>query len=175
MKNLFGEEIEETKEVDDIESFGKSSSEPKNKSNFYIDLLFKDQRKFSDLPTYEKGKNFFIMQRFFSIKYPEIANALNISKINPGWAVQVWANTLGRIYNKTPYWIFSTLKSVKYKKENKNELYSDELVEMYCKNHMMSRRDFDSMAEYCKETVEEELSEYKTMLEHKVSKTKIKK
>jgi len=166
---LFGEEIQE-----EIEEEVKA----KEPSLFdYMNMMFKQPAKFAELPNYTKAKNFFMMQRFFSIKHPLIADAFNNIKIDNGHAVQCWSNLLSKIYNTTPSWIFNTLKATKNskkEKEAKSKLFSDEAVRMYCKKNMISPKQFQDMCNFCPEVVNEEVGDYEKLLNADFEKRKVK-
>lgn len=145
----------ETKEPTSKSLFGESiakenSNEDKMKSNApslfdYMNMMFQNPKEFSKLRSYEKEKNFFMMQRFFSIKHPIQAGMLNNLRINSGEAVQYWCDSLSKIYNRTPQWIWNALKEVKKKKEiEKKKLdVKESTISYYCMKNACSRRDVD--------------------------------
>jgi hypothetical protein len=111
----------------------------------YINMMFKTPVRFTSLSTYEKSKSFFMMNRFFAIKYPIQAQMFNRLTMNTGEAVQYWCDSLSKIYNTTPGWIFNALKSVKTtKKENKEKVnISDETIRYYCKINQCAIKDVE--------------------------------
>lgn len=167
MKNLFGEEIE--KETEEVE-------EKKKKEGPFdlMKLMFTKKAEFEKVPVHEKEKQFFMLQRFFAIKQPQISEAFNVLKINGGRVVECWGRMLGNIYNVQPPWILSTLSAMKGKKkiEAKKKQFSEEAIEMFCKKNMMSRRDYETMVEFCPEKVQEEVGEYELFLNHEADKSK---
>lgn len=110
-----------------------------------LKLMFKNPVKFKDLSNYEKTKNGFMMNRFFSIKYPIQAQMMNRMYINGGESVQYWGSMLSKLYTDVPTWIWTTLKQIKTKKsEIKNKLpVKEETLNFYCQKMQISRKDLD--------------------------------
>lgn len=132
----------------------------------YVNMIFQNPQKFSNLMPYEKGKNMFMLNRFFAINYPIQAQMLNHVKINGAEACQYWCDTLSRIYNRTPGWIYSTLKGTKKaKQEKKKELVVDETtISEYCKRTMRARKDIEDAMKFFPEDMTQELVEFEQML-----------
>jgi len=93
----------------------------KKKSELFemIKMMFEQPAKFADLSIHEKSKYFFMMNRFFSVKFPIQAQYFNHIKISPGNAVQIWADMLRPLFNTTPQFIFDAIRGTKKKKKEK--------------------------------------------------------
>lgn len=159
-KNLLGEPIEKT--VDNKEKLKTS-----NPGLFdYMNMLFQRPQEFTKLSPYDKGKNFFMMQRFFAIKHPIQAHAFNHLNINGSEACQYWCDSLSKMYTKTPGWIFNTLKETKKEKTaKKKELdVEEETVNEYCKRLMYSRKDIQDLYEFFPEETQNELKQFELAL-----------
>lgn len=170
MKNLFGEEIVEESKEDEFDV--KKKAIP-----FFDDikLMFSNPSEFSKKTNYEKSKNFFMINRTFAIKHPEIADAFNKMGIDNGSVVQCWCNLLSPIYKVQPRWIWQTMNDVKKRKkkeETKKPKFSDDAVSMYCKMNMMSRRDFDMMYKMFPEETNEEMVDYENYVNASFEKKK---
>lgn len=171
MKDLFGEEI---KKEDTVEEDFKKKSEGVFD---VLGIMFKNPNEFAKKPLAEKAKHFFMMNRLFAIKQPNIANAFNTLKINSGQAVQCWGNILGGIYNTTPPWIYKTLSASKAKKTNavKKNSYSEEAALLYRKRNMIGEKEFNDLLEFCPERMMSELADYELLLNSDFEKKKSKK
>jgi hypothetical protein len=103
-------------------------------------IMFKDRSKWSEVTDEEKGDFLFIFNRFFSKRYPEFSQLLNISGTNPVVGMDLWFNFMKD--KPYPQWFWS--KSAQNEKSEKiweklglNEeeykiierFYSDELEE----------------------------------------------
>lgn len=167
MINLLGEEIEE--EVEKEEDWtGKSKAVP-----FFDDikLMFSNKNAFSEKSNYEKGRNMFMINRMFAIKHPLIADAFNKNGINAGNVVQSWCNILTPIYKSQPQWIWTTLNSLKKMKKTetvKKLMFSEEAIELYCKQNMVSRRDFDTWVEMFPKEAKAEMKDYENFVKPEV-------
>ena len=158
-KSLFGEQYKSVTEKKKMKTSQPGLFD-------YINMLFQQPKKFTELPPYTKGKNFFMMQRFFSINYPIQAQMLNHVKINGAEACQYWCDTLSRMYNRTPVWIYSTLKGTKKaKQEKKKELVVEETtIAEYCKRTMRARKEIEDAMKYFPDEMTQELKEFEQML-----------
>lgn len=141
-----------------------------------LNLLFGNPNKFSEQTTYEKSKNFFMMNRFFAIKYPMQANYMNHIKINTGEVVQVWCDMLSKTNNRTPGWIWGGLKGVKKKKEEKKKELeiNEETIKFYCSKTMNARKDVDKAIKIIGDPFIKELLQIQNILEQKIEKNKYK-
>jgi hypothetical protein len=80
-----------------------------------------------------------MMNRFFAIRFPIQAQLFNNTNINPGEAVQIWADMLGGIYSTTPKFIWDGLKKTKkQKKENKLHILELSTLQYYAGKHQLS-------------------------------------
>jgi hypothetical protein len=132
----------------------------------YVNMLFNNPEKFSKLMSYEKSKNFFMMQRFFAIRFPIQAAMLNNRNINSGEAVQYWCDELSKKYKSTPGWIFSALKDVKKTKqvEKKKLDVKESTVEYYCKKNQCSKREVNEAFDIYGDAFVEELKLLEKMI-----------
>jgi len=133
----------------------------------YIKLLFQKPKEFTKLRSYEKSKNFFMMNRFFSIRYPIQAHMLNNIKINTAEATQYWCDSLSKIYSNTPGWIFNTLKQIKKSKKIKKSKFNikETTVKYYCEINQCSRKDFDEVLKKFNDKFIKELEELEKIIE----------
>jgi hypothetical protein len=78
-------------------------------------IIFKDRSKWSEITDEEKGDFFFIFNRYFSKRYPEFAQLVNIIGTNPVIGMDLWFNFMkGKAY---PQWFWS--KSAQSEKSEK--------------------------------------------------------
>jgi hypothetical protein len=109
-----------------------------------IKIMFTDSKKYSEISNIAKSKHSFIVNRFFSIKYPSTAQSLNFNGINGAVLVDLWQMVASR-YNKVPYWVYTKTK----KTESQKEWYPPkELVSLYLTTHKMSEQDLKMMIKF---------------------------
>jgi len=138
-----------------------------------IGMMFSNPKKFSAMSTYEKGKNFFMTQRIFAMKYPLQAAAFNNLRVNGGHVCQYWCDALSPIFNRSPEWIwkgFKAIRTTKNTEKAKTAAISEETITWYCNKYQCSRRDFKQAMELFPESFIEELKELEKVLSNKASK-----
>jgi hypothetical protein len=81
----------------------------------YINASFTKEN--NEITKYEKSKHFFMYNRFLSIKYPNVANFLNVQKINASNSVDTIVRFLKKIGHKSTPKFFYT-KTVSKEKNN---------------------------------------------------------
>ena len=108
----------------------------------YVKLVFsKDEKAWKDLNDTDKSRNFFMLNRFMSIKYPVQVNALSLLRINPVAASNYWHKTMSTVHSSTPTWIYAKTKK-KGEAEKKMELPSDEYIKWHCYKNEISKKEF---------------------------------
>lgn len=74
-----------------------------------ISWIFTDDKAFSEASDAFLAENAFIINRTFSIKWPQQAQAFNIAHINQAEMIRAWKMFLLRAeqHGKVPYWCFT--------------------------------------------------------------------
>jgi hypothetical protein len=123
----------------------------------YIKLVFsKDGKEWKSLKNTDKSRNFFMLNRFMSIKYPIQANMLSHYKINAESVSDYWHRSMSSLHSGTPKWIYT--KTLKKKDvEEKQNLPSPEMIKWYCEKNEISRKDFDQQVKFFGEEFTKEL------------------
>jgi hypothetical protein len=95
-----------------------------------IKCIFENPAAYKNASRIDKRKNFFMLQRRFSIEHPMQANALNRLRINQEQSVDIWNRFLSKKYNKTPFWMYTKgIKKAKEEKEKKLNISSSTVQE----------------------------------------------
>ena len=108
-----------------------------------LNAMFSKRQEFEKTTLHERGRHFFMVNRFMSIKYPIQAQFLNNTKIHPGNGVTYWADTVGKMFSRTPTWMFVKTKKAKEAKAAAQPV-NDETIRYYCQKNQCSRRDVDN-------------------------------
>jgi hypothetical protein len=103
----------------------------------FIKLIFTNPKEYSKLKNIQKGKNFFMLQRFMSIKYPTTAQQLNRNGINGAAVADLWQLVSSR-FGRVPGWIYTKTKKVQTEKEWKP---NPEVSTFWMQRHGMNERD----------------------------------
>jgi hypothetical protein len=126
----------------------------------YLKLVFsKDDKSWNSLSSTDKSRNFFMLNRFMSIKYPVQAGALSHYRINLESVSDYWHRTMSSLYTSSPNWIYAKTKK-KNDDAKKLDLPSPEMIKWHCERNEMSRRDFDEHVKFFGESF---LSELRSM------------
>jgi hypothetical protein len=129
----------------------------------YVKILFTGkEQEWNDLKNTDKSRNFFMSNRFLSIKYPVQVSLLSHIKISPPAVADYWHLTLKKLYKTVPTWIYAKVK--KGDKEKKQQYPSEEMIKWFCSKEEMSRNEFDTHVKFFRdEFLDEILSLEKTL------------
>jgi hypothetical protein len=109
----------------------------------FVKLTFTaDDKKWSELNTADKSRNFFMMNRFLSIKFPLQVSVLSHMRINAPATMDYWHMTLQKLFKTVPPWIYAKTKK-KAAEDKKKNLPSEQMVRWYCQHEEISRKDYD--------------------------------
>jgi len=126
----------------------------------YTKLVFsKNEKEWEKLKDNDKARNFFMLNRFMSIKYPVQASILSHYKVDPVSVSDYWHRTMKNLYSSSPSWIYAKTKK-RADVEKKLDLPSNEMIKWYCEKNEMTRKDFDQTVKFHGEKF---LAELKTL------------
>jgi hypothetical protein len=115
-------------------------------------IMFKDRSRWSEVTDEEKSDLFFIFNRYFSKRYPEFAQLLNIAGTNPVVGMDLWFNFMkGKPY---PQWFWS-----KSSQAEKSEKIWEKLN--------LSEEEFGIIQKFYPEELEDELKWLKELQKNK--------
>lgn len=132
-----------------------------------INLIFTNYTEFNKLSDFILDKNFFIINRVFSIKYPEQAQLFNNLNINKAKVIRYWAYfiTAKEGYGKVPYFVYT--KGAKKQNENKksNIFNIDKnLILQYCKRYHINLKDFNNIKLLYQNDLLEDIKRYEKLI-----------
>lgn len=130
-----------------------------------IKKIFDRNSKWDAIKTYDKSKNFFMINRFMSINFPMQANMFNNRHIVSSSAVDSWKDVLNRLFTKPPSWMYTKTK----KKEtigSKKQPEKSTVLE-WMRLNSLSKKDFESMMEIMPEETIKEILGFEKMLKEK--------
>ena len=123
-------------------------------------VLFGNPREYQKLKTVEKGKHFFMIQRFFGIKFPSTAQQLNRNGINGAAVVDLW-QIVGQRFGRVPGWIYTKTKKVATEKVWKP---NPEVSTIWMQRHGLGERDLELAIKFN----QEEMKKYFQKLEKQI-------
>jgi hypothetical protein len=129
-----------------------------------LNSMFSKRDQFEKTTLHERGRHHFMVNRFMAIKYPMQAQFLNHTKIHPGNAVTYWADTVGKMFSRTPSWMFVKTKKEKEKKAAAQPV-NDSTIRYYCQKNACSRRDVEEAIKMFGDPFVQELSQLQKLIE----------
>lgn len=116
----------------------------------FIKLIFAKSNQYKSVKNHNKKRHQFMLNRFFAIKFPANANALNLNGINPIAVVDGWAMVASR-FNAVPGWIYTKTKKSPAAGKLKNEyIPSDEAVKFFLEKNEIGKREFKELEKFAK-------------------------
>lgn len=130
-------------------------------------MMFQNSESFDKLTDAILDKNFFIINRACSIKYPLQGSLFNNININKAQVIKSWRNFLvsKEGYGRVPYFVYSkgakkTTETIKKKTDN---LDKSEIQE-YCKRYKISLKDFNSLKTFYNDELIEDVKRYSKLM-----------
>lgn len=123
----------------------------------FIKIMFTKHSQYTKIKQHNKKRHFFMINRFFAIKYPENAQAFNINGIDGSYAVDAWS-LLARRFTTVPGWIYTKTKKSPKATASKNEyIPTDRAVEVYMTKYEIGQREFKEMQKFAPRELNAEL------------------
>ena len=122
-----------------------------------------NEKQWKELKDTDKNRNFFMMNRFLSIKYPVQVSLLSHFRINSAAVSDYWHSVLTKLYKTQPSWIFAKTKK-KATEDKKKNLPSEAMIKWWCQKHEISRRDFDDSVNFFGDSFLDEVRDLEKVL-----------
>lgn len=130
----------------------------------YIKLLFTpDEKKWATVNSQDKARNFFMQNRFLSIKYPVQVAVLSAMKVDATAVADYWHSLLSKNHGRVPGWIY-TKAIKKAAMDKKKGLPSPAMIKWYCQKFEMGRKVFDEHVEFFEEEFLDEVRDLEKVL-----------
>lgn len=105
-----------------------------------VKVMFTNPKGYAELKNSDKAKNMFMINRFFAIKFPTTAHALNRNGINPWAVVDLW-QLVAKRFGRVPGWIWT--KTSKTSTDKKAWKPDPDLANMWMKIHKLGPKDLE--------------------------------
>ena len=123
----------------------------------FIKIMFTKPKQYKAIKQHNKKRHFFMINRFFALKYPDNANAFNINGIDGSYVVDAWS-MLARRFTSVPFWIYTKTKKAKKVTPSKNQyIPKEETIEVYLKKYEIGLREFNEMQKFAPAELKAEL------------------
>jgi hypothetical protein len=129
----------------------------------FVKVMFSGNNDYENLSYHDRSKNRFMITRFMSISYPEVANLLNRNGLNPTYVNDSY-RMITRRFKRTPKWIFTKTKAVK---DNSEEFKpKDTTIRFYLKKNEVAMKDYiDVLKSARRDLMLKELEELEKLLD----------
>lgn len=106
--------------------------------------------KFSDIEwskvtKYEKEKYFFMINKFFSIKYPTQANYFNLLNISTSNVIDNWRIVAKKHNGRIPSWMFTKIDN---KNKIKKEKFDQNVLDLFKELNEISNRELNEFINF---------------------------
>lgn len=123
----------------------------------FVKIMFTKPKDYKNIKDFNKKRHHFMINRFFSIKFPANAQAFNINGINGLAVIDSWALVAQR-FSAVPPWIYTkTKKSESAPVDKKEYIPSQEAVEFYMRKNEIGKREYNEALKFFKKETLEEL------------------
>lgn len=135
-----------------------------------ITLIFTNIEEFNNLSDTILDKNFFIINRVFSIKYPLQAAIFNKLTINTAQVIRAWSRfiLMHEKYGRVPYFVYT--KGAKKSKETvikKTDNISADTVCEYCKRYHITLKDYNNLKTLYNDDLITDVKRYEKIISQK--------
>ena len=117
----------------------------------FVKIIFTNPKRYREVSNRNKRRHHFMINRFFSIKYPVNANLFNFNGINGLSVIDSWQLVANR-FKSVPGWIYTRTKKKKKVATKKSEyIPKEETIKKFIHNHEIGMREFGELESFCKE------------------------
>lgn len=128
----------------------------------FVNVMFTKPAEYAKIKNSEKAKHFFMVNRFFAIKHPTTAQALNRVGQN-GWAaVDLWQLVASR-FQRVPGWIYTKTK----RSETKSKVWkpNPEVARIWMERHGMGERELNESIKFNPEAMKKSFDSLEKQIE----------
>lgn len=120
----------------------------------FVKIMFTKNSNYNSIKEQTKRRHHFMINRFFSIKFPTNAQLFNKNGINGAAVVDSWSLVAQR-FTSVPGWIYTKTKKPAPKKEE--YIPSDEALELFMKINEIGKREVNELKKFAPNDFENEL------------------
>ena len=112
-----------------------------------ISMMCTNFEGFNKLSDMILDKNFFLINRVFSIKYPLQGALFNKNTINTAGVIKSWAMFISSKegYGRVPYFVYTKGAKKSASTSSKTDKIDKELIKEYCKRYKINLKDFETL------------------------------
>jgi hypothetical protein len=123
-----------------------------------INIIFEKKQEYINISDEDKENNFFIINRKFSRKYPQVGNMFNNKHVDKASVIDKWFRFFKNIYT-TPGWYWGNKKN--NKKTNNINVLSDDDITILREVYNLKKNDIDYLMKNFKSDLLKQLKKHK--------------
>jgi hypothetical protein len=128
----------------------------------FVKIMFTKPNDYKKIKQINKKRHHFMVNRFFSIKYPTNAQMFNINGIDGGNVVDCWSLVASR-FKSVPGWWYT--KTKKTEATEKDKYTPDQTaIEIFMNKNEIGKREFEELKKFAKESLYEDLRKIETQI-----------
>lgn len=127
----------------------------------FIKIMFDKPKEYKAIKQHTKKRHFFMINRFFAIKFPENAQMFNRTGIDGASVVDAWWMVAQR-FKGVPMWIYTkTKKTAVTKSTSKKQEYipSEEAIAFFMQKNEIGKREFKELELFAADALLEDLQQ----------------
>lgn len=129
----------------------------------FVKIMFTKPEQFKHIKNHNKKRHFFMINRFFAIKYPANAQLFNFNGINGGNVVEAWGMVASR-FKTVPNWWYTKTKKAESTKADKYTP-SEAAVELYLSKNEIGMREFNELKQFVKDQLYADLQKIEEQID----------
>lgn len=129
----------------------------------FVKIMFTRPDLYKKIKNHNKKRHHFMINRFFSIKYPANAHLFNLNGINGTNVVESWSIVASR-FKSVPGWIYT--KTKKAEKNEKDTYIPDErAVRIFMEKNEIGSREFSELKTFAKDQLYQDLQKIEKQID----------
>jgi translation initiation factor 2 gamma subunit (eIF-2gamma) len=121
----------------------------------FVKIMFTKKDLYTNIKQHSKKRHHFMVNRFFSIKYPSNAQMFNVNGIDGASVVDCWSLVADR-FKSVPGWIYTKTKKTKAEPKDKYNP-SQEAIDLFLEKNEIGMREFNELKEFYKKDLYSDL------------------
>jgi hypothetical protein len=129
----------------------------------FVKIMFTKRDQFDKIKNHNKKRHYFMINRFFAIKFPGNANMFNINGINGAAVVESWSLVAMRFKSVPSWWYTKTKKANTTAKDKYTP--SEQAVQIYMQKNEIGSREFKELEHFAKDSLYADLKKIESQVD----------
>lgn len=121
----------------------------------FVKIMFTKKDLYNNIKQHSKKRHHFMINRFFSIKYPSNADAFNFNGINGASVVDSWSMVASR-FKSVPGWFYTKTKKTEKQKADKY-IPSELAINLFLEKNEIGIREYNELLKFSKQDLYKDL------------------